>query len=94
MTFFSFLEGEARFLLFIPTFSRGRLLTCSLEVVNERKEGHLMSIRQDWMDARSPWEKRALFMRAGVRGLLLFLFLWGKERLAHLQVESVLGQVG
>lgn len=38
--------------------------------------------------------KRAVFMRAGVRGLLVFLFSWGKAGLAHLQVESVLGQVG
>lgn len=33
-------------------------------------------------------------MRAGVRGLLVFLFSWGKAGLAHLQVESVLGQSG
>lgn len=33
-------------------------------------------------------------MRAGVRGLLVFLFSWEKAGLAHLQVESVLGQVG
>ena len=44
------------------------------------------------MDARSLGMQRALFMRAGLRGLLVFLFSWG--RLAHLQVESVLGQVG
>jgi hypothetical protein len=33
-------------------------------------------------------------MRAGVRSLLLFLFSSGKAGLAHLQVESVLGQMG
>jgi hypothetical protein len=31
--------------------------------------------------------KRAVFMRAGVRGLLVFLFSWGKAGLAHLQVS-------
>ncbi|KAG8365805.1 hypothetical protein BUALT_Bualt17G0010000 [Buddleja alternifolia] len=45
----------------------------------------------DKMDARSLGMQRALFMRAGLRGLLVFLFSWG--RLAHLQVESVLGQL-
>jgi hypothetical protein len=55
-----------------------------------------MSISEDWMDARLLGYafKRAVFMRAGVRGLLVFLFSWGKAGLAHLQVESVLGQVG
>lgn len=56
-----------------------------------------MSISEDWMDARFLGmlsKERAVFMRAGVRGLLVFLFSWGKAGLAHLQVESVLGQVG
>lgn len=55
-----------------------------------------MSISEDWMDARSlgMLSKGAVFMRAGVRGLLVFLFSWGKAGLAHLQVESVFGQVG
>lgn len=56
-----------------------------------------MSISEDWMDARAlGMLSKGLFscVLVFVVCLLVFLFSWGKAGLAHLQVESVLGQVG
>lgn len=94
--------GQGRKLGFLPSYPEWTVLTTltpatgQVGFLGHSSSSFSLPFQYGRVDVRSLGYafKRAVFMRAGVRGLLVFLFLWGKAGLAYLQVESVLGQVG